>query len=70
MVASFFIPGLGSILNGDVGKGILILCCYFVSWLLTIVLIGFIGLFGFWVWGLVDAYTGTQRWNLRHGIIS
>jgi hypothetical protein len=23
-----------------------------------------------WVWGMVDAYQGAQRWNHRHGIIS
>jgi hypothetical protein len=26
--------------------------------------------FGIWVWGMVDAYQGAQRWNRRHGIIS
>jgi hypothetical protein len=23
-----------------------------------------------WIWGLVDAYQGAQRWNARHGILS
>jgi hypothetical protein len=23
-----------------------------------------------WIWGMVDAYQGAQRWNARYGIIS
>lgn len=70
VIASFFVPGLGSMLNGDTGRGILILVGYVLSWVLTIVLVGFIGLLAFWVWGMVDAYQGAQRWNARHGILS
>lgn len=69
-LASFFLPGLGSMINGEVGKGIGILLGYFVSWVLVIVLVGIIGVFGFWVWGMVDAYQGAQKWNARHGIYS
>jgi TM2 domain-containing membrane protein YozV len=68
--ASFFIPGLGSMINGDVGKGIGILIGYVVSAVLAIVVIGFVGMLVFWVWGMVDGYNGAQRWNARHGIIS
>jgi len=25
---------------------------------------------GMFIWGLIDAYQGAQRWNRRHGIIS
>lgn len=70
LLASFFVPGLGSMLNGDVGKGIGILVGYLVSWLLVIILIGFVGLLGFWIWGMVDAYQGARLWNARHGIVS
>jgi TM2 domain-containing membrane protein YozV len=70
VLASFFLPGLGSIINGDIAKGIGIMVGYVVSYLLVIVLIGFLGIFGFWVWGLVDAYQGARLWNARHGIIS
>lgn len=70
VLASFFLPGLGSMLNGDTRRGVLILVGYLVSCLLTLVLIGLVGVFGFWVWGMVDAYQGAQRWNARHGIIS
>jgi hypothetical protein len=23
-----------------------------------------------WIWGMIDAHQGAQRWNRRHGIIS
>jgi hypothetical protein len=34
------------------------------------VIVGIVGVIGFWIWGMVDAYQGAQRWNARHGIIS
>jgi len=70
LLVSFFIPGLGSMMNGQVGKGVGILVGYIVSWFLTIILIGFVGLVAFWVWGMVDAYQGAKSWNARHGIVS
>lgn len=70
LLASFFVPGLGSLLNGDVAKAIAIFVGYVISWALTLILIGFVGLFGFWIWGMVDAYQGAQRWNARRGILS
>ncbi len=57
-------------MNGDVGKGVGILVGYIVSWFLTIIIIGFVGLVAFWIWGMVDGYTGAQQWNARHGIVS
>ena len=69
-LASFFLPGLGSMINGDVAKGIGILIGYFISWVLVIVLVGIVGVLGFWVWGMVDAAEGARRWNARHGILS
>ncbi|GAA1882229.1 hypothetical protein GCM10009814_10390 [Lapillicoccus jejuensis] len=70
LLASFFLPGLGSMLNGDTRRGVLILVSYLLSCVLTLVVIGIVGVFGFWVWGMVDAYQGAQRWNARHGILS
>jgi TM2 domain-containing membrane protein YozV len=70
LLASFFFPGLGSIINGDVARGIGIMIGYFISWLLVIVVVGLLGVFGFWVWGMVDAYAGARAWNARHGIVS
>jgi hypothetical protein len=45
-------------INGDVAKGIGILVGYFISWVLVIILVGIVGVFGFWVWGMVDAAEG------------
>jgi TM2 domain-containing membrane protein YozV len=70
LLLSFFIPGLGTMVNGNVGRGILILALYLVGWALSIILIGFPVLIGAWIWGLVDGYTSAQRWNRQHGIIS
>ena len=70
LLASFFLPGLGSMINGEVGKGVAILLLYLVSWPLILVLIGIPMMFGIWIWGMVDAYTGAQNWNRRHGIWS
>jgi TM2 domain-containing membrane protein YozV len=70
LIASFFVPGLGSMINGDVAKGIGIFIGYVLSFVLVIVLVGIVGVFGFWVWGMVDAYQGARRWNAAHGILS
>ena len=70
LIASFFVPGLGSMINGDVAKGVGILIGYVLSLVLVIVLVGIVGVFGFWVWGMVDAYQGARRWNAAHGILS
>jgi len=70
LLVSFFVPGVGSMINGDVNRGVVILVGYIVSCILVIVLIGFFGVIGFWVWGMVDAYQGAVAWNRRNGIIS
>jgi len=70
VVASFFIPGLGSMISGRGGLGALILCLYVVSWILTIVIVGFIGVLAFWIWGMIQGYSDAVAWNRRHGIIS
>lgn len=77
LLASFFIPGLGSMLNGDGFKGSAILvaylCCSVIGllfWWLLLPLLFLVAAAGLWVWGMVDAYQGARLWNLRHGIIS
>ncbi|MCA0178529.1 MAG: hypothetical protein LCH77_02790 [Actinobacteria bacterium] len=70
LLASFFIPGLGTMINGEVGKGVAMLVIYLVSWPLILVLIGIPMMLVVWIWGMVDAYTGAQNWNRRHGIWS
>src|SRR5450631_3496349 len=56
VILSFFIPGLGSIVNGDVGRGAIILGVYAVGWILTLVLIGIPILIGAFIWGMADGY--------------
>jgi len=70
VILSFFIPGVGSMVNGDATRGVIILVVYMVGWILAFFLIGIPILFGAWVWGLVDGYLSAQRWNLAHGIVS
>lgn len=68
LIASFFIPGLGTILNGETGKGVGILAGYLIGIPLAVILIGIPMMMGFWIWGMVDAYQGAQRFNTRHGL--
>ncbi|MGH3191588.1 MAG: hypothetical protein ACRDOL_30950 [Streptosporangiaceae bacterium] len=70
VIVSFFIPGVGSMVNGDATRGVIILVIYMVGWVLALFLIGIPILIGAWIWGLVDGYLSAQRWNLAHGIVS
>lgn len=70
LLGSFFIPGLGQLINGNGGMAAIFFVVWLVSWLLVFVLIGIPMVFGVWIWSMVDAYTGAQKWNARHGIIS
>jgi TM2 domain-containing membrane protein YozV len=70
VLLSVFIPGLGSMVNGNVGTGVAILILNIIGWMLAIVLIGIPLAIGTWIWGLVDASKSAQRWNRAHGIIS
>ncbi len=70
VLASFFIPGLGSMISGRGGMGALILCMYVLSWILTVVIVGIFGVFGCWIWGMVQGYSDAVAWNRQHGIIS
>ena len=70
LLVSFFIPGVGSMINGDVGTGVAILVLYIVGWLTSFFLIGIPLAIGAWIWGLIDAYQGAQKWNRAHGIMS
>jgi len=70
LIISVFLPGVGSMVNGDVGVGVLILVSYLVAWFLVLVVIGLILVPAVWIWGLVHAYQGAKRWNLAHGFLS
>ena len=54
LVPSLLLPGLGSMVNGEVGKGCIILGLYALGWILSIILIGIPLLIGAWIWGLVE----------------
>lgn len=69
LLVSFFVPGVGTMINGETGKGIGILVGYFSCAVLSFLLIPIIGMIAFWVWGLVDAYQGAQRFNIAHGLM-
>jgi TM2 domain-containing membrane protein YozV len=70
VVASFFIPGLGSMLNDKVGKGIGILILSILAWVTAIFFIGFILGPAVWIWGMVAANNDARKWNRAHGIMS
>lgn len=64
-VLSFFWPGLGQVYNGEIGKGLLFIVAQVINVFLMIFLIGFITGLIVWVLGMVDAYQGSERYNLR-----
>ncbi len=70
VIASFFVPGLGSMLNEKVGKGIGILVSYIVAVALCLVLVGFVLAPAVWIWGMVAANNDAHGWNRAHGILS
>lgn len=70
VVASFFIPGLGSMLNEKLGKGIGILACYIVAFVLIFALVGIVAAPIVWIWGMVAANNDAHQWNRAHGILS
>lgn len=55
-ILSFFIPGLGQIIKGDIFKAIGIWIGLIISGLLTFLLIGFILAPLIWLWQIYDAY--------------
>jgi len=55
-ILSFFIPGLGQMIKGEVGKGILIFIGFWISVGLFAILIGFITTPILYFWQIIDAY--------------
>jgi TM2 domain-containing membrane protein YozV len=70
LLASFFLPGLGQLVNGQVGKGIAMFVAYLVSLAMIFVFIGVVLAPAIWIWSMADAYSGAKQWNARHGILS
>lgn len=67
LLASFFIPGLGSMLAERVGKGVGILIAYFISCALIFVIVGFLTTPVIWILGMVAAFKDAKDWNRAHG---
>lgn len=65
VILSFFIPGLGQIYNGQIGKGILFIIIGFILALSMIVLIGFVLYPIFWIYNMYDAYKSAEGMNLE-----
>ena len=70
LLASFFLPGLGQLVNGQAAKGILVFVMWVLSLASILVLVGFLLAPVVWVWSMVDAYSDARRWNARHGVVS
>ncbi len=70
VIASFFVPGLGQFVNGQGGKGVAFLLSYIGSLVLILVFVGVFLAPIVWIWSMIDAYSGAQRWNARYGILS
>jgi TM2 domain-containing membrane protein YozV len=70
LLISFFLPGVGSMYAGKTSTGVIILIGYIISWVLTVVIIGFVGVFVFWIWGMINAFQSAQAWNRERGIES
>jgi len=62
-VLSFFYMGLGQIYNGQLAKGIAFIVAYSISWLLMLVLIGFVTTPILWLYGMYDAYKSAENIN-------
>ena len=62
---SFFIPGLGQMVKGEILSGLVVMVAMFVSAMLTMFVIGVPMLVIFWVWQLYDAYTAPDAATRR-----
>ena len=65
LALSFVVPGLGTMRNGDVGRGVIVLAFFLASACLVPVLVGLPLLIVVWVWGLLDAVLSARRWNCQ-----
>jgi TM2 domain-containing membrane protein YozV len=70
LIVSIFLPGVGSMMAGKVGKGVGILLGYILGAILTIFIVGIIIAIPLWIWGMVAGYQDAVAWNRAHGIIS
>jgi len=62
-ILSFFYMGLGQIYNGQISKGIVFIIAYSLSWVLMILVIGFVTTPVMWIYGMYDAYKSAEKIN-------
>lgn len=69
LMLSFFLPGLGTLVNGEVLKGLAIACVYwFLFWIgLILLFLPWLLAAGVWIFGMYDAYSGAHRINRIRG---
>jgi TM2 domain-containing membrane protein YozV len=63
IVLSVIFPGLGQFYLGLNHKGLMFLIGYIISWILILLIIGFILAFVIWIWALVDTIQSTNALN-------
>jgi len=68
LLASLLVPGLGTIINGELGRGLVILVAWITAWVLVLAIIGLILVPAVWVYGMYDAFQGARRYNLAHAV--
>lgn len=61
MILSIFLSPVGQFYNGDIKKGLAFLGGYVLSGILTLVGIGYLGIFAIWIWSIVDAYNVAKQ---------
>ncbi|MFC6835660.1 zinc ribbon domain-containing protein [Halomarina ordinaria] len=59
--ASFFLPGLGQLVNEEVGKGIVVFVAFLAATFSLVVLVGFLAVPVVWAYGVYDAYVTGKR---------
>lgn len=55
--------GFGQIYNGQIGKGLLFMILQILNCLLLFIVIGFITVPAFWIYGIYDAYKTAEKIN-------
>jgi TM2 domain-containing membrane protein YozV/ribosomal protein L32 len=63
VILSFFLPGLGQIYNGQIGKGIGMIILSVIFWLLSSILIGIPFYIILWIYGMYNAYSTANKIN-------
>jgi TM2 domain-containing membrane protein YozV len=63
LILSFFIPGLGQVYNGDLGKGLVLFIAAVISVCLMFLCIGFVTYIVIWLYSMFDAYNYAEKIN-------